>query len=56
MEALPDWPSIPPANICLKLRNREANDTFFREVRAGVQVLTTTLLAVGRSHLEASWL
>ena len=32
-EALPSFPTMSAANVVLKLRSREANDTFFREVR-----------------------
>ncbi|KAL4438720.1 hypothetical protein ABPG77_006324 [Micractinium sp. CCAP 211/92] len=43
-EPLPEFALIPAASIVLKLRNREANDTFFRELGrlcSGVQDLLT---------------
>ncbi|KAL4440153.1 hypothetical protein ABPG75_003154 [Micractinium tetrahymenae] len=44
-DSLPEFALIPAASIVLKLRNREANDTFFRELGrlcAGVQELMTS--------------
>lgn len=35
-ESLPVFPLVPAASVVLKLRNREANDTFFREVCGGL--------------------
>lgn len=53
-EALPDWPSLSPTNVVLRLRAKETNDTFFREVRNCVAL---HMMAYGRCHmgLYAVW-
>ena len=57
-EPLPQYPVMPTNNIVLKLRHREANDTFFRELRvvlASVRdTLQTPALAALAQHLMAA--
>ncbi|EFN52896.1 hypothetical protein CHLNCDRAFT_138439 [Chlorella variabilis] len=42
-ESLPVFPLVPAASVVLKLRNREANDTFFREIGELCQALLDLL-------------
>lgn len=43
--SLPEYPVLPTNNIVLKLRNAEASDTFFRELRLVLAAVLATLEA-----------
>lgn len=52
-EAVPEWPALAPTNVVLKLRAREANDTFFRELAELCRAVEGACREPDGSHLAA---
>ena len=53
---LPEYPTLATNNIVLKLRAREANDIFFRELSAVLRVVRATIESPALAPLASALL